>query len=273
VSTEAFGAGRSGLFEHGALAAFAVSVPALVTLEWWIPGGIAFVVSLGLTWATNDAVFRRRMLVLLGCVGILALAPINTSTADIKFVTLGLPFLAVVLLPWLILRATDPGVVTFKFWPKRFSRLEFAYVLLSIPLAWGGLRLYFGLSPEVPWNWSLPPTPDDGALLRLFAGINAVGIWDELFFVNTCFAILRSSFSFWTANLAQTVVYTSVLVDMAFRGVGPAFVALLAITQGIMFERSKVLVYVLVVHLIVDYFLFQEIVTAQYPGFRAWWHP
>jgi len=25
--------------------------------------------------------------------------------------------------------------------------------------------------------------------------------------------------------------------------------------------------------LIVDYFLFQEIVTHYYPGFTAWWHP
>jgi hypothetical protein len=40
-----------------------------------------------------------------------------------------------------------------------------------------------------------------------------------------------------------------------------------------MFERSKVLMYVLVVHLIVDYFLFQEVITAYYPGFKAWWHP
>ena len=255
------------------LGVFALSVPTLVTLECWIPGGLAFVLSLGLTWLTNDAAFRRKMFVLLGCVGILALAPINTDTANIKFLTLGLPFLAVIVLPWLILRRTDPGIITFALWPKHFSWLEFGYVLLSIPLAWGGLRLYFTLSPEVPFNWSLPPQPNDLENFKLFMGINAVGIWDELFFVNTCFALLRSIFPFWTANFAQTVVYTSILVDMAFRGYGPVFVAVLALTQGIMFERSKVLIYVLVVHLIVDYFLFQEIITAYYPGFKTWWHP
>ena len=256
-----------------ALGAFALSVPTLVTLEWWIPGGLAFVASVGLTWLTNDAAFRRKMFVLLGCVGILALAPINTDTANIKFLTLGLPFLAVIVLPWLILRRTDPGIITFALWPRHFSWLEFGYVLLSIPLAWGGLRLYFTLSPEVPFNWNLPAQPNDLENFKLFMGINAVGIWDELFFVNTCFALLRSIFPFWTANFAQTVVYTSILVDMAFRGYGPVFVAVLALTQGIMFERSKVLIYVLAVHLIVDYFLFQEIVTAYYPGFKAWWHP
>jgi hypothetical protein len=255
------------------LGAFALSVPTLVTLEWWIPGVLAFVASVGLTWLTNDAAFRHKMFVLLACVGILALAPINTDTSNIKFLTLGLPFLAVIVLPWWILRRSDPGIISFAFWPRHFSWLEFGYVLLSIPLAWAGLRLYFTLSPEVPFNWKLPEQPDDLENFKLFMGINAVGIWDELFFVNTCFALLRSMFGFWTANLAQTVVYTSILVDMAFRGCGPAFVAALALTQGIMFERSKVLVYVLVVHLIVDYFLFQEIISAYYPGFKAWWHP
>lgn len=74
---------------------------------------------------------------------------------------------------------------------------------------------------------------------------------DELFFINTCFAILRSLFPFWTANLAQSVIYTAVLYDMAFTGWGPLFVFTLAITQGLMFERSRILIYVLAVHLIV----------------------
>jgi membrane protease YdiL (CAAX protease family) len=211
--------------------------------------------------------------VLLGCVAVLALAPINTDTSTAHFISLGLPFLAVVLVPFVLLGRMDPGVLSSTFFPKRLSRLELGYVLLSVPLAWGGLRLYFSLSPEIPYNWSLPPEPDADALVRLFLGINAVGVWDELFFVNTAYAILRSLFPFWPANLGQSVVYTAVLFDMAFRGWGPLFVATLALTQGIMFERSRSLLYVLLVHLIVDYFLFQEIVTAYYPGFSAWWHP
>ena len=258
---------------RAALLAFTLAVPLAVTLEWWIAGLPLLALSAYLTWRTGDAAIRRRMLTLIGCVLVLALAPVNTDTDNLKFLTLGLPFLAVIALPWLILRRTDPGVIEYRFWPAHFSPLEFGYVLLSIPLAWAGFRLYFTLSPEVPFNWALPAQPNDEALLRLFLGINAVGIWDELFFVNTSFAILRSVHPFGLANLAQTVVYTSVLVDMAFRGWGPVFVAALAITQGVMFERSKVLVYVLAVHLIVDYFLFQEIITAYYPGFKAWWHP
>ena len=109
--------------------------------------------------------------------------------------------------------------------------------------------------------------------MRLFVGINLVGVWDELFFINIGYAVLRQLFGPRTANLAQAVIYTTVLWTMAFRGVGPVFVYLFALTQGAMFERSKVLVWVLIAHLIVDYFLFQAIVTAYYPNFSVWWHP
>lgn len=256
-----------------ALLAFCAATILLVPLEAWIPGWLSFALSLGATVLTREATFQRRMGVLLLCILILALAPINTSTDNLKFITLGLPFLAVVLLPWLALRK-DPGVIVYKLFPRRWSRLEMGYVLLSIPLSWAAFQLYFGwLSREIPFNWSLPESPAGEPLLKLFVGINAVGIWDELFFINTGFAVLRSLFPLWIANLAQSVVYTSVLYDMAFQGWGPVFVFLLAITQGLMFERSKALIYVLLVHLIVDYFLFQAIVEAYYPDFSVWWHP
>ena len=254
--------------------AFALSVVCLIPLEQWIPGFLAFGVCLILLWRSKDPTLQRRLGVLLACVLTLAFAPIGTDTSNLSFLTLGVPFVAVLLIPWWTLRRSDPGVLDYTFWPRKFSLLETAYTLLSIPVAWLAFRLYFGvLSPEVPFNWTLPTVPTFEALARLFAGINLVGIWDELFFINTAFAILRSLYPLWAANLVQAILYTAVLFDMAFTGWGPLFVFALALTQGVMFERSKVLLYVIVVHLIVDYFLFQEIVEAYYPNFSVWWHP
>ena len=177
------------------------------------------------------------------------------------------------MLPTFILWRRNPRVITFKLFPDEFDWVEVFYTLLAIPLAWGVFQLYFFvLSPEVPFNWSLPPEPQTEPLLRLFSGINAVGIWDELFFINVSYAIIRSLFPYLTANLAQSVIYTTVLWTMAFRGVGPLLVYIFAFTQGAMYERSKSLLWVLIVHLIVDYFLFQAIVTAYYPNFEVWWH-
>jgi hypothetical protein len=256
-----------------ALGCFTLGVPFAITLEWWLVGLPLWSVAAWLIWSTRDRSFQRRFGLLFACALLLAFVPINTNTSNENFLLLGLVFLAVILLPWLVLRRTDPKVIVYRLWPSHFSWLEFGYVVLSIPLAWGGFWLYFWLSPEVPFNWLLPAVPNDESLLRLFVGINLVGIWDEVFFINTSFAILRSLFPFTWANLAQMVLYSSVLVDMAFRGWGPVFVAVLAITQGFMFERSKVVAYVVAVHLIVDYFLFQAIVSAHYPGFKNWWHP
>ena len=239
-----------------ALLALCVAVPLLITLEQYALGVLALLLSIICTVFTRDAVFQRRFAVLIVCTALLTVAPIATSTDTIPALTLGVFLVAVIVLPhWALAPPRDSRVIQYQWLPKHWSRLEVAYVLLSIPLAWAGLRLYFTLSPEVPFNWTLPALPNDDSLLRLFFGINAVGIWDELFFINTVYAVLRSLFPFWTANLASSVFYVAVLNDMAFTGWGPVFVGILAITQGVMFERSKTLIYVLIVHLIVDYFL------------------
>ena len=66
------------------------------------------------------------------------------------------------------------------------------------------------------------------------------------------------------ANAAQAVIYTSILHKMAFTGLGPYLIYVFAITQGIMYEKSRCLLYVLIVHLIVDAFLVEAILKYHY---------
>ena len=54
-------------------------------------------------------------------------------------------------------------------------------------------------------------------------------------------------------------------------GAGLIIVPIFAWTQGSMFEESENLLYVLVVHLIVDFFLFAAILHHYYPGYRLGW--
>jgi membrane protease YdiL (CAAX protease family) len=234
--------------------------------------GLGILAALGFVrcWASEPKERKRAYLTLIVPIIILSIAPISTNLALPRMFILGLFLLSVIIIPPLILQRKD--VITFKFWPDKLDPVDVFYTLLSIPLAWAGFALYFYLSPQVPFNWKQPQTPDNVELFKLFMGINAVGIWDELFFINICFAVLRYLFPFRIANPAQAVIYTSVLYDMAFTGWGPVFVGVLALTQGVMYERSKVLIWVLIVHLIVDYFLFQAIVTRYYPALDVWWH-
>jgi len=255
-----------------ALALWCLASVLIIPLDLWPSGLAAWGASAALVWRTGDTVFRRRMGVLLACTLLLGFAPIDTDTGDAHFLHLGAYFAAAVLVPGLVLALTDPGVIHSRLLPDRIRFRDFAYVAVSVPAAMAALRLYFQLSPEVARNWVLPDAPQSDALWRLFLGINAVGIWDELFFVNTSYVILRSIFPFHVANLAQAALYTAVLYDMAFTGFGPVFVFIFALTQGALFERAENLITVLMVHIIVDFFLFQEIVASYYPGLSDGWH-
>lgn len=248
-----------------ALAAFAAATVLLVPATRFGPGAVAWGAALLLALRDPAPAFRRRMGVLLGAVALLAAAPIHTGLDNAHFATLGAFFLAAVAGPALILRRTDPGVIEFRLWPRRLRWQDIAYTALAVPLAWAVIQLYFfHLNPELPTHWWLPARPGHDGIWRLIVGINCVGVWDELFFVNTVYAVLRSLFPRRVANAAQAVVYASVLYDMAFTGAGPVIVYLFALTQGAMYEGSRSLLWVLAVHLIVDFFLVAAILHHYY---------
>ncbi len=235
------------------------------SLFW--PGLAAWLGSGFLVLGDPEPKLRRRMGVLLGCIALLAVCDIHTAIDERNVWQVGIPFFLVIFIPALQQHWGDRGVISFRFWPEAWHPRDVIYTVISVPLAWAVLKFYWWCNPELYTHWALPPESDPGAIQQLFLAINAVGIWDELFFVNTVFAMLRSLFPYRVANAFQAIVYASVLYDMAFTGVGPLILLAFAWTQGAMFERSESLVFVLVVHLIVDFFLVAAIVGSYYPGY------
>jgi hypothetical protein len=248
------------------LVLFALTTVALIPLEWFIPGGVLWLATLVAVWRGDDAVMRRNMTLLLLGVLTLGFAPINTDLSTPHFFALGVPFALVIFVPYLYLRWKAPHQMDFRFWPRTWAKRDIIYTIISVPLAWGIIRVYFFyLNPELPTHWPMPAEYDTDAVRRLTIGINCVGIWDELFFVNTVFVLLRGVFPYRLANLGQAVVYTSVLYHMAFTGWGIVIVYGFALTQGAMYEKSRILLWVLIVHLIVDAFLVLAILQYHYP--------
>lgn len=243
---------------------FSLATVLLIPMKHVVPGAVCLLVAAGLMLRDGDRRFIRRMAVLLFAIVVLTLSPINTDTGNHHFARLGSIFLFLVIGPALFFLKTDRSVVRFQFWPRRFRWIDIIYTLVSVPIAYYGINLYFWINPDMPLQWPLPDVKDAGESWRLIWGINGVGIWDELFFVNTVFVILRSVFPLHWANIAQAVVYTAVLNDMAFVGVGPLFVYYFALTQGTMMEKSDCLLYVLLVHVIVDVFLLEAIFRFYY---------
>lgn len=254
------------------LACFAAATILLIPAHQHLIGAVFATAALVLLLRDPEPKLRRRVGVLLGCVVLLAICDINTSLSSENFLHVGLFFTAVIVLPGLIQRFGDRGVIRYRFLPERWRWHDVIYTILSIPLAWLVLKGYeWGnrewLNHELFEQWSMPAEADAGEIRRLFIGINLVGIWDELFFVNVCFALFRSLFRFPVANAMQAVIYTAVLFDMAFVGLGVFIVFAFAWTQGSMFEKSEGLLWVLVVHLIVDFFLVAMIVQHYYPDY------
>lgn len=252
-----------------ALIGFAVATVLLIPLEWFAAGLIVWAATAVTVWRTGDGKLRRNMGLLLLAVLVLGFAPIHTNLDTSHFFTLGLPFFLVIAGPYLYMRYRAPGELEWRFWPREWSWRDVIYTLSSVPLSWGIIQIYFfHLNPELPTHWPLTPEHDPAAVTRLAIGINCVGIWDELFFVNTVYVLLRGLFPARWANLAQAVVYTSVLYHMAFTGWGIVIVYVFALTQGFMYEKSRVLLYVLIVHLIVDLILVLAILQYHAPNLK-----
>ena len=145
----------------------------------------------------------------------------------------------------------------------RWTRFQWLWLIAVLGLGWLILPFYF-ITSGVYLNWPVVDTPD--LIARLFVGVGAVGIWDELFFICTCLALLRRHFPFWQANLLQSVVFVSFLWELGYQAWGPVLTIPFALLQGFIFMKTRSLTYVVTVHLLFDAVVFLVLVHAHNPG-------
>ncbi|WP_334147184.1 CPBP family intramembrane glutamic endopeptidase [Microbacterium sp.] len=146
---------------------------------------------------------------------------------------------------------------------KRWGRLQWGWLVAVLILGWLILPFYF-ITSGVYQNWPVVDTPD--LIARLFVGVGAVGIWDELFFICTVFALLRRHFPDALANVLQAIVFVSFLWELGYREWGPLLTIPFALLQGYIFLRTHSLAYVVTVHLLFDAVVFAVLVHAHNPG-------
>lgn len=146
---------------------------------------------------------------------------------------------------------------------RRWGRLQWGWLVAVLVLGWLILPFYF-ITSGVYQNWPVVDTPD--LIARLFVGVGAVGIWDELFFICTVFALLRRHFPDLLANALQAIVFVSFLWELGYREWGPLLTIPFALLQGFIFLRTHSLAYVVTVHLLFDAVVFGVLVHAHNPG-------
>lgn len=198
----------------------------------------------------------------------LAIVSTTSVEADVewrRFFAIGTALTLALLVPYLVDRTVfRREAYTFPWRTGRsWPRAEKAYLVAVPLLGWLVLPFYFVTSGAYR-NW--PHITTASELGRFFVGVNFVGTWDELFFVCTCFALLRRHFPVWLANLLQAVIFTSFLWELGYREWGPFLTGPFALLQGWIFTRTGSLAYVVIVHLLFDAIVLLSIVHAHNPG-------
>lgn len=260
---------RWGLVPASAVAGSAVLLFALGDR----PLGYAVLLTgVGMAWVTDARGLTRRLLPDLAAIA-LGLAAIGAISLHADLSNTGMARFAIALslavaLPWVFLQyVVKDNPIRFPWGGWRWNRAQWTYLVVVIAAAYLILPYYF-ITSGVYANWPAIHTPQE--LLRLFIGVNAVGIWDELFFICTVFTLLRRHFPVWQANLLQAVVFVSFLWELGYQSWGPLLTIPFALVQGAIFQLTKNLTYVVTVHLIFDLVVFLVLVHGHNP---TWPHP
>lgn len=145
----------------------------------------------------------------------------------------------------------------------KWTTFQWTWLVVVLALGWLILPFYF-ITSGVYTNWPVVNTPE--LIARLFVGVGAVGIWDELFFICTVFVLLRRHFPMWTANVLQAIVFVSFLWELGYQAWGPVLTIPFALLQGFIFLKTRSLAYVVTVHLLFDAVVFLVLVHAHNPG-------
>ncbi|WP_336645196.1 CPBP family intramembrane glutamic endopeptidase [Microbacterium sp. USHLN186] len=184
---------------------------------------------------------------------------------DLSMLRFTLALGGAVLVPYLLSRFVfRDRAISFPWRARqRWRRWQWAWLAGVLVLGWLILPFYF-ITSGVYRNWPVVDTPE--LIARLFVGVGAVGIWDELFFICTVFALLRRHMPFLAANVLQTVVFVSFLWELGYRAWGPVLTIPFALLQGWIFLRTHSLAYVVTVHLLFDAVVFGVLVHAHNPG-------
>ena len=246
--------------------AFGVSLAGflLFGLELQLPGYAVLVVSVAGGFLVDRDLGKSLLLIgfSLGLIGTISLAP-DISWAN--FLRMGSVLVAAVVVPYVVDRFVfKRHVVRFPInTGRRWTTAERWYVVIVVGLAWLIMPFYF-INSGTYLNW--PAVSEPSEIIRLFIGVNAVGLWDELFFICTVFTLLRRHFRLWQANILQAIIFVSFLWELGYTSWGPFLTTPFVLIQGYLFNRTRSLPYVLCTHLIFDCVLWAVLLHAHNPG-------
>lgn len=208
----------------------------------------------------NRRLFKDAVLLAIA-LGIMSLVPINTDISAEHMVVMGLAMAAIVTIPYLVSRYIykDYSIRFPWHFKEKWSWQKWAYLGLVAIVGYLLLPVYM-IQTSAYLNW--PDADQPWEIARLFVGTNALGIWDELFFICTAFVLFMRHLPFWLANLFQAILFSSFLYELGFTSWGLPMTFLFALVQAYIFRLTHSLFYIVCVHLLFDLFLFFVLIYA-----------
>jgi hypothetical protein len=250
----------------GLLPAAGVSVSAFLMfgLQHQLSAYAVLAVSLALAFVVDRDLGKSLSLIGFS-IGIIGLISLKADISWGNIVLMGGVLLLAVVVPYVVDRFVfRRRVIRFPIRTgRRWTWGERTYMFSVVGLAWLIMPFYF-IRSGTYLNW--PAVREPSEVIRLFIGVNAVGLWDELFFICSAFALLRRHFPLWQANLLQAVIFTSFLWELGYQSWGPFLTFPFTLLQGYLFNRTRSLPYVLCTHLVFDCVLWLVLLHAHNPG-------
>jgi len=248
--------------EIGAIILLCGAAIVLIGLQlWW---GWALLALSVLALLGCEEQFRKDIVLLNISLIILAMTKINTDISYAHIIEMAIPLGLAVAIPYCISRFVyKDHLVRFRFHHGRsWYKTEILYIFVTLIVSYFLLPFYLK-NTGAYLNWMVEP--GTSPLIRFFLGTNALGLWDELFFISTVLGILRRFLSFFWANIVQAVLFTSFLYELGFIGWGVLMIFAFAIIQGYVFRKTDSLFYVITIHLSIDLILFLALLEAHHP--------
>ncbi len=195
---------------------------------------------------------------------IISTISLKADLSDAGIVRFAVVLSLAVLVPWAVSRWVyrDDAVHFPVRTGRRWTPAMWAYLGAVVVIGYLLLPWYF-LGSGAYLNW--PPLDGGQDIARLFFGVNAVGLWDELFFICVVFGLLSRHFSVPVANVLQAIVFVSFLWELGYREWGPLLTIPFALVQGWLFSKVRSLSYVVAVHLLFDAVVFAVLVHGHHP--------
>lgn len=253
-----------GLLARAVLAsALTVSTAPLFYVFHSPVGYVTIIGGLALATTVTWKLFRDLLLISIPLVGIAQIS-VEANLEWWNIALMGTVLSAAVFVPYAISRwVFKEHAIRFPGRPgDPWNKIEWSWLAAVLVLGWLILPVYF-IGSGSYLNW--PAVEEPSEIIRLFFGVGFVGIWDELFFICTIFALLRRHFSFWVANVLQATVFVSFLWELGYRSWGPLLTIPFALMQAWIFEKSRSVWYIITVHLLFDAVVFAVLIYAHHP--------